>query len=84
MIRPRLQPRMVGSGLNERLGQALDWFCSMYRLAEMFARPWEEEDHTGMGEDRASCYDHKQRMTTAETWDDDEKLALTCPLKLKG
>ena len=23
----------------------------------------------GMGEDRASWYDHKQRMTTAETWD---------------
>ena len=23
----------------------------------------------GMGEDRASCYAHKQRMTTAETWD---------------
>ena len=23
---------------------------------------------SGMGEDRASWYDHKQRMTTAETW----------------
>ena len=22
-----------------------------------------------MGEERASCYDHKQRMTTVETWD---------------
>ena len=26
-------------------------------------------DRIGMGEDRASWYDHKQRMTTAETWD---------------
>ena len=28
----------------------------------------------GMGEDRASWYDHKQRMTTAETWDAKRKV----------
>ena len=28
----------------------------------------------GMGEDRASCYDHKQRMTTVEGWDPRRKV----------
>ena len=32
------------------------------------------KDLIGMGEDRASCYDHKQRMTTVEAWDAKRKV----------
>ena len=66
---PRLGP--VEREVRQRTGLALIHVAT--RLAYLRDRG-RKMTAVGMGEDRASWYDPKQRMTTAETWDAPRKV----------